>query len=279
MSPLLEVTGLTKTFGTRRRPGTKALVSVDFAVNAGEIAGLVGESGSGKSTFTRCMLGLTRPDAGSVTYDGIDVLAAGKADRVRLRREIQLVFQDPYASLNPRMTVEESISEGLVIHRLVTSRAECRARVAEMLEIVGLDARDASAHPRSFSGGQRQRIAIARALVMKPRVLVCDEPVSALDVSVQAQIINLIAELRRELDLTVVFIAHDLALVKHLCDHLTVLHAGTVAEAGTSDDVFNRPSSDYTKSLLEAVATPNPRLERQRRRGRADVRTQTGARG
>ena len=279
MTALLEVTGLTKTFGTRRRPGTTALDSVDFDVNAGEIVGLVGESGSGKSTFTRCVLGLTRPDAGSVSYDGIDVLNAAKADRMRLRREIQLVFQDPYASLNPRMTVEESVAEGLVIHRLATSRAECRARVAEMLEIVGLDARDAGAYPRSFSGGQRQRIAIARALVMRPRLLVCDEPVSALDVSVQAQIINLIADLRRELDLTVVFIAHDLALVKHLCDRLTVLHGGRVAETGTSEEVFLRPSSDYTKSLLEAVATPNPRLERQRRRQRADARTQTGARG
>jgi oligopeptide transport system ATP-binding protein len=269
MNAMLEVAGLSKTFGTRRRPGTRALDSVDLSVESGQIAGLVGESGSGKSTFIRCMLGLTRPDAGEIHYDGFDVRHASKQERRRLRREIQLVFQDPYSSLNPRMTVEQSIAEGLEIHRLVSSRAARRARVFEMLEIVGLDPKDAGALPRAFSGGQRQRIAIARALVMKPRLLVCDEPVSALDVSVQAQIINLIADLRSEFDLTVLFIAHDLALVRHLCDTVTVLNRGQVADSGTRDQVFSSPTSGYTRALLEAVATPDPVHERERRRLRA----------
>ncbi|ROO86995.1 peptide/nickel transport system ATP-binding protein/oligopeptide transport system ATP-binding protein [Actinocorallia herbida] len=260
VSGLLEVTGLTKTFG-----GTPAVQDVSFALREGEVLGLVGESGSGKSTTVRCVVGLTEPDAGRVVYDGVDVRTARGAEMRRFRREVQMVFQDPYSSLSPRMTVEEIVGEGLLVHRLATGRAGRRDRVVEVLELVGLSAADLRRHPRSFSGGQRQRIAIARALAVAPRVLICDEPVSALDVSVQAQVINLLQDMRERLGLSVLFIAHDLAVVRQLCERLVVLDQGRVAETGDRDQIYGAPAHPYTQALLAAIPLPDPAAERARR--------------
>ncbi|GAA3667270.1 ATP-binding cassette domain-containing protein [Nocardioides ginsengisoli] len=263
--PILAASGLTKTFGSRRDPH-RAVDGVSLAVHAGEILGVVGESGSGKSTTLRCVVGLEKPDAGRVTYDGLDLAGASRDVRRRFRRDVQMVFQDPYASLNPRMSVERIVGEGLDIHRLAATKQARRDRVVEVLEVVGLDATILDRHPRSFSGGQRQRIAIARALAVGPRVLVCDEPVSALDVSVQAQVVNLLLDMRERLGMAVVFVAHDLALVRHLCDQLVVMQHGVVVESNRCADVFATPAHDYTRSLLAAIPIPDPALDRARRR-------------
>jgi ABC-type oligopeptide transport system ATPase subunit len=270
---LLHVSKLSKTFVGRDGP-VKVLDRVEIAVQPGEAVGLVGESGSGKSTIVRCALRLTRPDPGEggITYDGIDVVNAAGRDLMRFRREVQLVFQDPYASLNPRMTVEELVGEGLIVHRLEPSAARRRDRVAALLAMVGLDPDDIGRYPRSFSGGQRQRIAIARALAVEPRLLVCDEPVSALDVSVQAQVINLLQDMQAKLGLAVLFVAHDLAVVRHLCSRIAVLHRGVVVESGPREAVFDRPEHPYTRSLLDAVPVPDPALGRERRLARRQRR-------
>ncbi|MEV0697912.1 ATP-binding cassette domain-containing protein [Saccharopolyspora sp. NPDC050389] len=254
---LLDVRAVTKDFR-----GTRALDAVDLAVGEGETVGLVGESGSGKSTLLRCVLRLERPDSGEIRYDGIDVIRADRAQRKRFRREVQMVFQDPHASLNPRMTVEQLVSEGMLVHGLERSRAGRRDRVVQLLSMVGLDPADMGRRPGSFSGGQRQRIAIARALAVRPRLLVCDEPVSALDVSVQAQVINLLADMQAELGLTVLFIAHDLAVVGHLCTRIAVISRGEIVESGPREQVFGEPRHEYARALLDAVPIPDPTIAR-----------------
>jgi OHCU decarboxylase len=262
---LFVVDGVSKTFGSGRS-GHRALSDVSFTVRRQQALGIVGESGSGKSTLARCLVGLVRPDSGRITYDGIDVQKLSRVARRRVRSEVQLILQDPYASLNPRMTAEDLITEGLIVHKLAATASARRDRAVEMLELVGMGAADLTRYPRSFSGGQRQRLAIARALAVAPRVLICDEPVSALDVSVQAQVINVLAEARQRLGLTLVFIAHDLAVVRHLCPQVIVINAGRIVEAGDTPDVFAQPTDPYTKALLDAAPIPDPIAARARRR-------------
>jgi len=271
-APLLEVTGLTKTFESKKT-GHRALDDVGFAVSQGEIVGIVGESGSGKSTTLRCTIGLETPDAGQVLFGGTDMRTADGATRRRFRRDVQMVFQDPYSSLDPRMTVEALVGEGLVIHKIEPTKAARRDRIVEVLEVVGLGADVLDRYPRSFSGGQRQRIAIARALAVGPKVLLCDEPVSALDVSVQAQVVNLLLDMQRRLDLAVVFVAHDLALVRHLCHRVLVMQHGVVVEEGDCSSVYDNPQHDYTRSLLDAIPIPDPTRDRARRAAAAERRT------
>ena len=259
-TPLLDIRALNKSFGGSR--GSKALDDVYLSVPEGGTFGLVGESGSGKSTLVKCIVRLERPDSGTATFEGRDVHALRGGELRRFRRDVQLVAQDPYASLNPRMTVEQIVGEGLVVHRLARTRAERRERVAQTLIEVGLDPDAMGRLPATVSGGQRQRIAIARALILRPRLLVCDEPVSALDVSVQAQVINLLASLHEELGLTILFIAHDLAIVQQLCSQVAVLRSGVVVEEGPTRQVFSTPRHRYTRELLEAVPVPDPDLAR-----------------
>ena len=267
----LRVDGLTKRFGRGAREFA-AVDRVSFRLGTGETLGLVGESGSGKSTTVRCLMGLERPQAGVITYNGLDVRRMTfKAERI-FRSQVQMVFQDPYSSLDPRMTIGQIVAEPLRVHTGLNA-AERRARVGEMLERVGLEPAHMKRFPRSFSGGQRQRIAIARALVVRPRVLVCDEPVSALDVSVQAQVLNLIKDLQQEFALSVLFIAHDLAVVRYLCDRLVILEKGRAVEEGPRDQVYDHPQHPYTRSLLEAVPRADPATERDRRLRRQERTT------
>ncbi|MGI8882357.1 MAG: ATP-binding cassette domain-containing protein [Jatrophihabitans sp.] len=256
---LLEVVGLVKSYG-----GVRAVDDVGFTVAAGEVLGLVGESGSGKSTTARCVAGLIKPDSGRIRLGGRDVTGADRRMMRRLRRDMQMVFQDPYSSLNPRMSVADLVGEGLLIHGIGHDRDSVRARVVELLELVGLSSADLNRYPRSFSGGQRQRIAIARSLAVSPRLLICDEPVSSLDVSVQAQVLNLFRDLREQLDLAILFIAHDLAVVHYLCDRVAVMSEGRVVELAPRDDLFTDPHNEYTRQLLAAVPVPDPPSERAR---------------
>jgi oligopeptide transport system ATP-binding protein len=261
---LLDLRGLSKTYRAIGREPVVALDDVYLRVPRGEITCLVGESGSGKSTTIRCILGLERPDAGWIEYDGTRLDGGGHGlGRVR-HREIQVVFQDPTASLNPRMTAGDLIAEGLIVHGLATTKAARAERVAELMTTVGLDPAAAGRRPRSFSGGQRQRIAIARALAVEPKLLICDEAVSALDVSVQAQILNLLMDMRDQLGLTVLFVAHDLAIVHQIASRVVVLRAGRVVEEGVCADVFADPQHEYTRALLDAVPVPEPALARAR---------------
>jgi len=271
--PLLAVEGLVKHFPGERpwfglgraRRVVRAVDGVSFAVAPGETLGLVGESGCGKSTVGRAILRLIEPDAGRVTLDGTDVLALGARELRMLRRRMQIVFQDPYGSLNPRMTVRQMLAEPLVIHRLAPGGSpDVARRVAALLEEVGLDLAFANAYPHELSGGQRQRVGIARALSVEPHVVVLDEPVSALDVSVQAQVLNLLAELQQKRRLTYLFIAHDLAVVKHIADHVAVMYLGKIVEYGPAAALYSDPRHPYTKSLLSAVPVPDPRAQRQR---------------
>jgi ABC-type oligopeptide transport system ATPase subunit len=255
----LSVRNLVKSFG-----GRPVVKDVSFDLAPGEVLGLVGESGSGKSTVARCVARLSRADSGRVLLGDTDLLGASRRDLRGLRRDIQMVFQDPYSSLNPRMTAGELVEEGLLVHGLEPDRRARAARAAKLLETVGLSAADAGRHPRSFSGGQRQRIAIARALAVEPKVLICDEVVSSLDVSVQAQVLNLFRDLRERLDLSILFIAHDLAVVHYLCDRVAVLDQGVLVETGTREEIYRRPRHPYTRSLLDAVPVPDPAVERAR---------------
>ncbi len=260
--PLVEVSGLAKHF--RRRGGmfragsvVKAVDGVTFDVDEGETFGLVGESGSGKTTVGRCLLRLVEPTAGSVTFRGEDVLSFGPRRLRQARRDMQIVFQDPYASLNPRMRARQIVEEPLVIHRL-GSRTERRDRVAELFRLVGLDPAHLERRPRQFSGGQRQRIGLARALALEPSFVILDEPVSALDVSVQAQVINLLMDLQERLKLTYLFIAHDLRLVRHICGRVAVMYRGRIVEMAPTAALFAAAQHPYTRALLSAVPTPEP---------------------
>ncbi|MCC8428538.1 dipeptide ABC transporter ATP-binding protein [Reyranella aquatilis] len=268
--PLLEVQGLAKHFPVRqgafgRLSGhVRAVDGVDFHLNAGETLAIVGESGCGKSTVGRLVLRLLEPTGGSVRFEGQDLLALPDSQMRAQRRRMQIIFQDPYASLNPRMTVGAMLSEPLMLHRLAPSDAARRTRVGELLELVGLRPEHARRYPHEFSGGQRQRLAIARALAVEPQLIVADEPVSALDVSIQAQVINLMRSLQARFGLAYVFISHDLAVVKHIADRIAVMYLGKIVETAATDELFRNPRHPYTRALLSAVPLPDPTVVRER---------------
>ncbi|WP_249871356.1 ABC transporter ATP-binding protein [Oceanobacillus saliphilus] len=267
--PLLEVDGLKKYFPIKggvfgRTVGeVKAVDGLSFTVYEGEILGIVGESGCGKSTTGKAILRLIEPSEGSVKFEDEEITSLGPVEMRKLRRDMQIIFQDPYASLNPRHTVEKIIGESLLIHG-TTSKKERKSRVKQLLEVVGLSAYHASRYPHQFSGGQRQRIGIARALANNPKLIICDEPVSALDVSVQAQVLNLMEELRDAFNLTYVFIAHDLSVVKHISDRVGVMYLGRMVELTGKDELYNHPKHPYTQALLSAVPDPDPDIEKER---------------
>jgi peptide/nickel transport system ATP-binding protein/oligopeptide transport system ATP-binding protein len=265
---LLDVRNLSKEFTRRQgifqKPAVvRAVDGVTFAVEEGETFGLVGESGSGKTTTGRCILRLIEPTSGEVRFRGEDVLAFSRTRLRQARRDMQIVFQDPYSSLNPRMRVGDIVEEPLVIHR-TGPKAQRRARVAELFELVGLDPSQLSRYPHQFSGGQRQRIGLARALALNPSFIIADEPVSALDVSVQAQVVNLLMVLQERLKLTYLFIAHDLRLVRHICSRVAVMYLGRIVEMGETERLFASPAHPYTRALLSAIPLPDPAAPRQR---------------
>jgi peptide/nickel transport system ATP-binding protein len=269
---IIEVRDLTMRFervkGFRRKVigEVRAVDGVSFTLHEGETLALVGESGSGKTTIGRCLVRAVEPTGGSVMYeeDGtmIDVLSLPQKELNRVRQKIRMVFQDPFSSLNPRMTVEQLVAEPLYINKVITSRAEARARVTELLNMVNLDPNLMSRYPHTFSGGQRQRIAIARTLALDPRVVISDEAVSALDVSIQAQILNLLKELQRDRNLTYLFIAHDLSVVRYQSDRIAIMYLGRIVEISTRDEIFTRPLHPYTELLLASAPVPDPRIKR-----------------
>jgi oligopeptide transport system ATP-binding protein len=269
--PLLEVRGLKMHFPIsegvviRRHLGeVKAVDGVDLQIRRGETMGLVGESGCGKTTMGRCILRLERPTAGEILYNGVDIASLDRKGLLALRRRIQVIFQDPYSSLNPRMKVGTILSEPMKVHGIHPDADRRNARVRELLTLCGLNPNFADRYPHEMSGGQRQRVGIARALALDPEFIVCDEAVSALDVSIQAQIINLLEDLREKLSLTYLFIAHDLSVVRHLCQRVAVMYLGRVVELASCDEVFERPQHPYTKALLAAVPVPDPAVEAER---------------
>jgi ABC-type oligopeptide transport system ATPase subunit len=271
---LLEVEDLEKWFPVRSGmilertvDHVKAVDGVSFAIEEGETLGLVGESGSGKSTTGYCILQLLKPTAGSIRFQGTELTTLGREELRRTRRDMQIVFQDPYASLNPRMTVGDIVGEPLLVHR-IGDRKSRRATVRQLLDVVGFDPSYVNRYPHEFSGGQRQRIGIARALALNPKLIVCDEPVSALDVSIQAQILNLLKDLQRDFGLTYLFIAHDLAVVRAMSDRIAVMNRGKLVEIGPAEEVYTAPQDDYTKALLAAVPVPDPRRMKERKQER-----------
>ncbi len=270
--PLIEVRGLKTWFPVRsgvvsRITGhVRAVDGVELTISQGETLGLVGESGCGKSTLGRSILRLVEPTAGEVYFRGKNILRLRRGGMRRIRREMAIIFQDPFASLDPRQTVGDILGEALDIHRLTSTRRGRAQRIAELLGLVGLSSDLAGRYPHEFSGGQRQRIGIARALAVEPLFIVCDEPISALDVSIQAQIINLLEHLQEQLHLTYLFIAHDLSVVKHISDRVAVMYVGKVVEVSPAGDLYRRPRHPYTGSLLSAIPIPDPRLERSRER-------------
>jgi oligopeptide/dipeptide ABC transporter ATP-binding protein len=269
-APLLEVCDLTKRFPIRRgifsrvSGWVRAVDGVSLHVAPGETLALVGESGSGKTTTGRCILRLMEPSSGSVRFDGVDLLALRPAEMRRMRRQIQVIFQDPYGSLNPRMRVGTTVREPLEIHRIGGNRKERDAMVAQLLKRVGLDPAMMRRYPHEFSGGQRQRIGVARALALKPRLIIADEPVSALDVSIQAQVINLLIDLQEEYRVAYLFIAHDLALVERIADRVAVMYLGKIVEVAPTAEVFRNPIHPYTRALLQAIPVADPERVRER---------------
>jgi oligopeptide transport system ATP-binding protein len=269
---LLEVDRLVKDFpiggGFFRRPAgaLRAVDRVSFSIRRGETLGLVGESGCGKTTTGRCILQLERPTSGRIVFEGVELGSLPEDQLRKVRRRMQVIFQDPYASLNPRMTVGQILAEPIKVHRIITDKTARAARVRELLTQVGLSPQHARRYPHQLSGGQRQRVGIARALAMEPSLIICDEPVSALDVSIQAQIVNLLEDLQARLGLTYLFIAHDLSVVRHISDRVVVMYLGKIVEVADRKSVYENPVHPYTRALLSAVPIPDPKLEARRSR-------------
>ncbi len=270
ITPLILVKELKKYFPVTRgffqqRVGeVRAVDGMSFEISAGETLGLVGESGCGKTTVGRTILGLYKPTSGSVQICGHDLITARSQEMLRFRRQAQMIFQDPFASLNPRWTINAIVSEPIKVHKLAKSNEERQHRVEELLGLVGISQRMINRFPHEFSGGQRQRIGIARALATQPKFIVCDEPISALDVSIQAQVVNLLEDLQDQFNLTYLFIAHDLSMVRHICDRVAVMYLGVMVELAERDELYENPLHPYTQALLSAVPIPNPKKERLR---------------
>ncbi len=270
---LLEVKNLVKYFPVRKGiifqkhvADVKAVDDISFHINRGETLGMVGESGCGKTTAARTILQLYRPTSGTVTFDGVDLTKSKGKELRMMRRKMQMIFQDPYGSLNPRMNCGNIIGEPLIVHKLTKGRSEYKDQVAELLSTVGLSPYMASRFPHEFSGGQRQRIGVARALAVRPSFIACDEPVSALDVSIQAQLVNLLEELQQQFNLTYLFVAHDLSVVRHISDRIVVMYLGKIAEIADRQELYDNPLHPYTKALLSAVPIPDPVVEATRER-------------
>ncbi len=264
-NPLLEVKNLSQIFKVGRKKYVSAVNDISFSVNRGETIGVVGESGCGKTTLGRSVMGIYTPSEGEVIYEGTPIDFKDKDHKKKFASKVQMIFQDPFASLNPRMTVGEIICEGWNYHRMFTPE-ERQKKMVELLEIVGLNQEHSTRFPHEFSGGQRQRIGIARALSMNPEVIICDEPISALDVSIQAQVMNLLMELQRKQQLTYIFIAHDLLMVRYISTNILVMYLGTKVEFGASNDVFYRPVHPYTEALFSAIPVPDPEKDKSRER-------------
>lgn len=264
---LVEVKHLKQYFNQGKRNEVRAIDDISFDIYKGETFGLVGESGSGKSTTGKSIIKLNDVTDGQVLYEGVNIQSIKKRkDLLKFNKKIQMIFQDPYASLNPRLKVMDIVAEGIDIHRLAKDKKDRKKRVYDLLETVGLRKSHANRYPHEFSGGQRQRIGIARALAVEPEFIIADEPISALDVSIQAQVVNLMQKLQRERNITFLFIAHDLSMVKYISDRIAVMHLGKIVELGPADEIYNQPLHPYTKSLLSAVPQPDPDSERSRKR-------------
>lgn len=261
---LIEFKDVSLTFNKGKKNEVKAINNVSFDIYEGEVFGLVGESGSGKTTVGRAILKLYDINEGQIIFNGQEVSSLKGKEAHDFRKDAQMIFQDPQASLNGRMKIRDIVAEGLDIHKLTSNKAEREQKVEELLDLVGLNKEHMTRYPHEFSGGQRQRIGIARALAVEPKFIIADEPISALDVSIQAQVVNLMQELQRDKGLTYLFIAHDLSMVKYISDRIGVMHWGKMLEVGTSDDVYNDPIHPYTKSLLTAIPEPDPETERKR---------------
>ncbi|MEB6260309.1 ATP-binding cassette domain-containing protein [Staphylococcus haemolyticus] len=264
---LLEIKNLKQYFNEGKRNEVRAIEDISFDIYKGETLGLVGESGCGKSTTGKAIIKLNDITSGEILYEGQDIQKISKCkDLLKFNKKIQMIFQDPYASLNPRLKVMDIVAEGIDIHKLANSKKDRKRRVYDLLETVGLSKEHANRYPHEFSGGQRQRIGIARALAVEPEFIIADEPISALDVSIQAQVVNLMLKLQKERGITFLFIAHDLSMVKYISDRIAVMHFGKIVELGSADEIYYHPLHDYTKSLLSAIPQPDPDSERTRKR-------------
>ncbi|MCD8825353.1 ATP-binding cassette domain-containing protein [Staphylococcus gallinarum] len=264
---LLQVKNLKQYFNEGKHNEVRAIENISFDIYKGETFGLVGESGCGKSTTGKAIIKLNDITDGEILYEGIDIQKIkNRKDSLKFNKKMQMIFQDPYASLNPRLKVMDIVAEGIDIHKLATSTRDRKKRVYDLLETVGLSKEHANRYPHEFSGGQRQRIGIARALAVEPEFIIADEPISALDVSIQAQVVNLLLKLQKEKGITFLFIAHDLSMVKYISDRIAVMHFGKIVELGSADEIYNNPLHPYTKSLLSAVPQPDPESERSRKR-------------